>query len=417
MPQTSATLDGSASNSFSGIDANLSPQRMQALIGRIAIYPDELLGLVLTASTQPLEIIEAHRFLEMRKTHPTAKPPETWDPSVFALLNYPDVVALMDSDLTWTEQLGTSVIDQRAALLDAIQSFRRQAYKAGALRSNDKVTVTVSSGDAAQDQDRDETIAISPTQPQVLYVPIYDPEAIVAPAPNYDASPYPYEWSPAYQYYGDPDAIFFSPDLWIGGIIGFSFDWHAHHIFRGDEHREIFRADQHRDRFRDDRDDGHHLAPGAAIHGHSIWAPDQRAVQQAQAGFTARDPAGVRPAMAAAGFGHSLTPTIARPTPQIAHGGAPASSPSSVQAFRATPAIHNGASVQVFRGTPAIHNGAAMPHPSFAAPRFAGGHFGAPIGAARGSIVAPTIHSGMAHSGIGTGGNVTGSSRGGGGRR
>jgi uncharacterized protein DUF3300 len=183
--QASVPSPGGTTNSLSGTEANLSPQRLQALVGRIAIYPDDLLGLVLTASTQPLEIVEAQRFLETLKTHPAAKPSKSWDPSVIALLNYPDVVKLMDADLTWTEQLGTSVIDQRAALLDAIQSFRRQAYNAGNLRSNDKETVTFSTDGAAQDQSQDETISISPAGPQVIYVPIYDPAAVVAPAPNY----------------------------------------------------------------------------------------------------------------------------------------------------------------------------------------------------------------------------------------
>jgi hypothetical protein len=443
-PEILAPSRDGASNSFSGTDTNLSPQQLEALVGRVAIYPDDLLGLVLTASTQPLEIVEAQRFLETRETHPAAKPPQTWDVSVIALLNYPDVVKLMDADLTWTQQLGTSVIDQRAALLDAIQSFRKEAYRAGNLRSNDKETVTVSSGDPAQDQEdqgQDETISISPALPQVINVPSYDPGAVVAPAPSYDWSAY--DWSPAYPYYGDPNAIFF-PGFWDGEIIGFGFDWRVHEIFRGDDHRD-------RDHFRDDdrdRDHGHgvgweangrtHLPPGVAIHGHSIWAPDQRAVRQAQAtfsgnlppgigihgrsiwapdprvvrqaqaSFTARDPAAMRPAVAEAGFGHAASSIVTRPMPQIVHGGARINSPSSVQ---------------VFRGTPAIHYGAAMPPHSVAGPRFADAHFGTPMGAPRGGMAASPIHGGvsvggMVHGGFGgAGGGVAGSFHGGGGHR
>jgi hypothetical protein len=397
-PQASASSPADAINSFTGTDANLSPQRLQALVGRIALYPDDLLGLVLTASTQPLEIVEAQRFLETRKTDPAAKFPKTWDPSVIALLNYPDVVKLMDADVTWTEQLGTSVINQRAAVLDAIQGFRRKAYSAGNLRSNDRETVTASSDGAAQDQGQDGTIAISPAGPQVIYVPSYDPAAVVAPAPSYDGSAY--EWSPAYPYYGDPNASFF-PGIWYGGIIGFAFDWHDHQIFRGDDHRDHDR-DGHRDHDHEHggvgwEGDGHpRLAPGIAIHGRSIWEPDHGAVRQAQAGFTARDPVGIRPAVAVSGFAHSLPSTVARPMPQVVHGGAGISSPSPVQAFR---------------GTRAIRNGVAMPPHSFAGsgiagPHFAGAHVVAPMNAPRAGMIASPIPGGVGggvHGGAGGG--------------
>jgi hypothetical protein len=402
-PQASVPSSTDATNSFSGTEANLSPQQLQALVGRIAIYPDDLLGLVLTASTQPLEIVEAQRFLEMRKTQTAANPPETWDPSVIALLNYPDVVKLMDADLTWTEQLGTSVIDQRTAILDAIQSFRRQAYSVGNLRSNDRETVTVSSDGPAQDQGQDETISISPARPQVIYVPIYDPAAVIGPAPNYDWSAD--DWSPAYPYYGDPDAIFF-PKFWYDGIIGIGFGWHDHQIFRGDEHRDHDHGHGGVGR----EDDGHpHLAPGVAIHGRSIWEPDHSAVRRVQTSFTGRDPAGMQPATAAAGFRQPPRSTVARPMPQIVNGDARINSRSSVQVFGGTPA--------------AIHNGAAMPPHSFAGPRFAGAHFGAPIGAPHGSMVTSPIHGGMGvggmvHDGFGAaGGGVAGGDFHGGGHR
>jgi hypothetical protein len=421
-PQASAPSPGGAINSFTGTDAQLSPQQLQALVGRIAIYPDDLLGLVLTASTQPLEIVEAQRFLEARKTDPAAKPPKTWDPSVSALLNYPDVVKLMDADLTWTEQLGTSVIDQRTAVLDAIQSFRGEAYNAGNLRSNDRETVTVSSDGTAQDQARDETISISPANPQVIYVPIYDPAAVVAPAPYYDWSAY--GWSPAYPYYDDLSAFFFP------GIFFFHDRDHRDHDRDGD-HRDHDRDGDHPDHDHDyghggigQAGDGGHdhgqggvgqagnghlhfgpgpaIPPGVAIHGHSIPEPDHSAGRQKQAGVTGRDPAGIRPAAAAPGSGHQVPSTVAQPLPQVVRGGsAGISSPSSVQ---------------VIRGTPAIHNGAALPPggfagSSFAGPHVAGAHFGAPIGAPHAGMVASPIHGGM---GMG-GGVVHGGFAGGGG--
>jgi hypothetical protein len=333
-PQAPTPSPGDAGNSFSGRETNLSPQQLQALVGRIAIYPDDLLGLVLTASTQPLEIVEARRFLEMSKTHPMVKIPKTWDPSVIALLNYPDVIKLMDSDVTWTEQLGTSVIEQRAAVLDAIQGFRRQAYGAGNLRSNDRITVTVSPDGMVQGENA--TFSISPASPQTIYVPIYDPAAVVAQAPTDDGSAY--DWSQPYPYYADSNAIFF-PDLWYGGIVGFGFGWHTHQIFRGDRHWD-------RDPENNDvgwNGDGHSRpTSGASISGRSIWEPDHSADRQMPAGVIGRDLAGMQPATGA-GTGDSPRPTVVRPTPQIVRGVSPPSGPSSMQIFRGQPVFHNSA--------------------------------------------------------------------------
>jgi hypothetical protein len=175
-----------SATTFSGSDENLSPEQLETLVSRVALYPDDLLALVLPASTQPLQIVEAARLLEKRKTDPKLQPPKTWDPSVVGLLNYPEVVALMNSDLTWTQQLGTSVITQQAAVMDAIQSFRRNVYEAGNLKSDDKQKVTVEG----------QTVVIQPADPQVVYVPSYNPQTVVYAYPP----PY-YIYSPPYPYY------------------------------------------------------------------------------------------------------------------------------------------------------------------------------------------------------------------------
>jgi hypothetical protein len=363
-PPASAPIAYAAPHAFSGRETSLSPQELQVLIGRIAIYPDDLLGLVLTAATQPVEIVEAQRFLQARKTHPMLKPPKTWDPSVIALLNYPDVVKLMDSDLTWTEQLGTSVIEQRAAVLDAIQGFRRQAYDAGNLRSNDRQTVTVSPDGAAEGQGRDKVIAISPASPQVIYVPMYDPAAIVAPLPTDDGSAY--DWSPAYPYYGDPGAIFF-PDLWYGGIIGFGFGWRDHLIFCGDGHHDHDGDHDHdhdHDRGGIDRDgDGRsHLAQGAAPSGRTIWEPGHGIVRQMPLRVTGHDLAGSGSAVATTGSGTPPRPTVIRLAPQMANGGAPVNQRAQGQVFRSAPTIRNGTAMPQRAVT-----GAATPRGSMAA--------------------------------------------------
>jgi Protein of unknown function (DUF3300) len=141
--------DNAAASASSSQPANLSADQLQKLVSKIALYPDDLLAITLPASTQPVQIVQAHRLLEERKSNPKAEPPKSWDPSVVALLNYPEVLALMNSDLTWTEQLGNAVINQQEAVMDAIQSFRQKVYAAGNLKSNDKQKIEVQSAPPA----------------------------------------------------------------------------------------------------------------------------------------------------------------------------------------------------------------------------------------------------------------------------
>ena len=179
------------------------------------------MAVVLPASTQPVQVVEAYRLLEQRKSNPQAQPPRTWSPSVFALLNYPEVLALMNADLTWTEQLGTSVIHQQAAVMDAVQSFRKKALDAGNLKSNDKQTVTAAN----------EAIVIQPASPQVVYVPSYNPTTVVYESPpDY---PYPYYWSAPYPYYYSPYAPYYTGAAY-GVSVGFAIGWYEHDIYHGD---------------------------------------------------------------------------------------------------------------------------------------------------------------------------------------
>ena len=93
------------------------------------------------ASTNPLQIVQADRFLDKRKSDPKLPIDEKWDDSVKALVNYPDVVKMMSGDLDWTSALGEAVVADQGAVLEAIQAFRRRAQAAGNLKSNDKQVV------------------------------------------------------------------------------------------------------------------------------------------------------------------------------------------------------------------------------------------------------------------------------------
>src|SRR5262245_50702131 len=189
----------------------LSPDEIRKLVAPVALYPDDLLALVLPASTSPLQIVQAQRFLEKQATDKNLKPDENWDPSVLALLNYPEVIAKMNNDLDWTENLGNAVIDQQKDVMDMIQQVRNEASAAGYLEANDKKTGV----------HEKETVVIKSADPEVIYVPSYDPQVVYVQ--SYASYPPPY-YSPPYPYYYAPGAAFFT-GMFVGAAFSYGFDW------------------------------------------------------------------------------------------------------------------------------------------------------------------------------------------------
>lgn len=189
----------------------LSPDELRAVVARVAFYPDDLLAIVLPAATQPLQVIAAAQFLEERNSSPSSKPDKTWDPSVLALLNYPEVIQLMSEDLDWTQRLGNAVMDQQKEVLSAIQAARSAAASSGYLQSNDQQTVVT-------EQD---TIAIKPADPEAIYVPTYDPQPVIE---NTYANAPPPVYSTPYPYYYAPGATFVTGVL-VGAAFSYAFDW------------------------------------------------------------------------------------------------------------------------------------------------------------------------------------------------
>jgi hypothetical protein len=191
---------------------------LRELVGPIALYPDDLVAIVLPASTYPLQVVQAARFLEDRKRDSSLKPNEDWDDSVVALLNYPEIIKLMNDDLDWTYDLGTAVLNQRADVLAAVQDFRDEAYAAGNLKSDERQTVART----------DDAIEIKPANPQVIYVPYYEPEQVVV----YQRAPVYYYYPVAYPvyYYPYPAHHHFSTGFFWGVNTWFSIGWHSHYL-------------------------------------------------------------------------------------------------------------------------------------------------------------------------------------------
>jgi Protein of unknown function (DUF3300) len=192
-----------------------SPAELEKLVGPIALYPDDLVAIILPASTNPLQLVQADRFLEKRKADPKLAIDDKWDDSVKSLVNYPEVIKQMSADLDWTADLGEAVVADQGAVLDAVQAFRRKAQAAKNLKSDDKQTVVVEK----------EVIKIIPADPQVIYVPQYNPSTVVvySSTPVYGYWPAPY---PSYYYPYPPGAALATGLIW-GAAIGAA--WNGGH--------------------------------------------------------------------------------------------------------------------------------------------------------------------------------------------
>ncbi len=174
----------------------LSAGQLDALVAPIALYPDALLSEILMASTYPLEVVEADRWVKANKNLKgdalkAAVDKQTWDDSVKSLVATPDVLDTMSQKLSWTQQLGDTVLAQQPDLMDAVQRLRTKAQANSKLSSNKQQKVTT------QQQDGKQVIIIAPAEPDTLYVPYYDPAVVYGGWP-YPAYP-PYYWpAPGY---------------------------------------------------------------------------------------------------------------------------------------------------------------------------------------------------------------------------
>ena len=160
--------------------ALMPPQQLDDLVAPVALYPDPLLAQVLAASTYPMEIAEAQQWL---LDHPKWKPSklmdeakkQNWDPSVQGLVAFPGVLAQLTQNMSWTTQLGNAFLAQQADVMQAVQRMRAKAMAKGTLRSTPQETVTT------QNQNGQTIINIEPGNPDIWYVPEYNPAYIWGP--------------------------------------------------------------------------------------------------------------------------------------------------------------------------------------------------------------------------------------------
>ena len=201
-------------------------EELVQMLAPIALYPDSLIAQILTASTYPLEVVEAERWLKQNKNLKAdelnkALQEKTWDASVKSLCHFPEVLYAMSEKLDQTTKLGDAFLIQQDEVMDTIQELRRKAQEEGNLKTTEQQKVIL----------EEEVIRVEPANPEVVYVPVYNPLYVYGPW-----------WYPAYPpYYWDyPPGVFitsgfisFWPGIFVG--IGLSswawFDWHQHHIF------------------------------------------------------------------------------------------------------------------------------------------------------------------------------------------
>ena len=209
------------------------PGELAQMLAPIALYPDALLTQILMASTYPIEIVEADRWVQR---HPDLQEvvlddallSQDWDPSVKALCHFPSILAQMSERIAETTNLGNAFLAQEAEVMDMVQELRAKAYAQGNLNSSSEQKVSVEK----------ETIIIEPVDSRVIYLPYYDPLYVYGPwlFPTYP----PYFWSPTRVRVGV--GITFGSGITFGFSFGSwsYFDWPRRHIFFHHQQRPRF---------------------------------------------------------------------------------------------------------------------------------------------------------------------------------
>ena len=237
-------------------------EELEQLVAPIALYPDSLLAQILMASTYPLEVVQAARFMKENPNLTGAQlnqalQEKTWDDSVKSLTTFPQVLATMDSKLEWTQKVGDAFLAQQKELMDAIQRLRARAEASGNLKSTSEQTVSVqppaapaagtpsapvpgppgpagpagppgppgppaSGQPPVAEQLPAQIITITPTNPEVVYVPTYNPTVVYGAWP-YPAYPPYYAYPPGYV----AGAAFFSfaAGVAVGGALWGNTNW------------------------------------------------------------------------------------------------------------------------------------------------------------------------------------------------
>jgi hypothetical protein len=203
--------------------------QLDALVAPVALYPDPLLTQVLVASTYPLEIIQLQQWLQKNSgltgdALTAAVQKQDWDPSIQSMSVFPDLVKRLSDDIKWTTDLGNAFLAQQSDVMDAVQRMRTKAMDAGKLKSNEQMKVET------QTVESKTVVVIQPANPQIVYVPTYNPVVVYGP-PVY-MYPYPPIYYPPPSYYAAGMFFAFGVGIAVGsyyhGGWGYNCGWGRH---------------------------------------------------------------------------------------------------------------------------------------------------------------------------------------------
>ncbi len=285
-----------------------TPAQLEQLLAPIALYPDALIALILPAATAPADLVLAARQIRAAPHDRSQIEARAWDESVKSLTSYPDVLYWLDENLAWTKQVGENFIEQPAEVMQAIQRLRARARAEGKLNDSPQALVITEA----------QVIRIVPAQPDVIFVPRYDHEALFYGRASSWAFP----------------VFSFGAGVRVGSWLAADCDWNRHQVWIGNRHRRWTGHDWRRP-----------VVPIAPVHGPQPalpvgvrpWTPPPRPSRPSSATYTQR--VGPEPSNYRAGDngpGRTLT-TRPESRPQFS----PAPEPSAPPAAPSSPPNRN----------------------------------------------------------------------------
>ena len=198
-----------------------SQEELEQLVAPVALYPDSLLAQVLMASTYPIEIVQAERWVKANpklkdKALEDALQSQPWDPAVKSLTVFPQVLTMMSEKLDWTQKLGDAFLAQKEDVMATAQALRNKAVAQGTLKDSKEQKVVTEKVESTT------IIKIEPTNPEVVYVPTYNPTVVYGAWP-YPAYPPYYYYPPGYVAGGA--LLGFTAGVIVGGALWGGCNW------------------------------------------------------------------------------------------------------------------------------------------------------------------------------------------------
>ena len=229
----------------------ISQARLAQILAPIALYPDTLLSHILIASTYPLQVVQAHRWMEdhdylTKKKLLKKAQKKDWDPSVITLVAFPNVLQRLNEDLDWTQELGDAFLQSEQRVLASIQTLRQQADNANSFNTMDNMSVKYV----------DQQIIIEPRYREVIYVPYYDPRIVYGPWRWHKHPPIYWNTTPYYsgvhidlshQHRHGHQRFYWGTGIQISFNYFFSaFHWRKHHVVVTSHHNSHYYRPKHR---------------------------------------------------------------------------------------------------------------------------------------------------------------------------